>query len=137
MEVIELLRKSSKKVTRQRADIYKVMLKSQSPLTAQEVYKEVKRKYPPVSLDTIYRNLSMLAEQGFISQLRFQTKANSLFEHQHNQHHHHAICITCESAFCIEDCLSQELPKKPTKDKGFQIVSHIFEIYGLCSQCQQ
>ena len=136
MEAIDVLRKNSKRVTPQRTNIYKVMLKSQKPLAAQEVYKEVKKIHPSISLDTVYRNLSMLAEQSFISQLRFQTKGTTLFEYQQNHHHHHAVCITCENVFCIEDCLTKELPKKPKEDKNFQVINHIFEVYGLCSQCQ-
>ena len=136
MKAIDLLRKGAKKITPQRLDIYKTMLKSQNPLTAQEVYQEVKKIHPSISLDTVYRNLSMLSEQGFISQLRFQTKGTSLFEYQDEKHHHHAVCLACENVFCIEKCLTSELLKKPKDDQGFQILNHIFEVYGLCSNCQ-
>ena len=112
------------------------MLKSQNPLTARDVYKEVKKIHSAISLDTVYRNLSMLSEEGLISQLRFQTKGTSLFEYQKNNHHHHAVCVACEGVFCVEDCLTEELTKKPIEDKGFLVTNHIFEVYGFCSECQ-
>ena len=133
---IELIRKNSKKLTPQRLEIFKSLVNSKKPMTAKEIHTKVKRAQPSIGLDTVYRNLIMLTDQGYVSKINLKSKATTLFEYQgENHHHHHAICLECDKVFCIDFCkLLKKLPI-PDDDSGFAIKSHVFEIYGICTNC--
>jgi len=77
----------------------------------------------------------MLTGSGFVSQINLQNKGTARFEFQAGKHHHHAICLTCNATFCIDDCFIPDRLPTPAKDRGFQITSHAFEVYGTCSKC--
>ena len=134
---IELMRKNSKKLTPQRLEIFKSLVNSKKPMTAKEIHTKVKRIQPSIGLDTVYRNLIMLTDQGYVSKINLKSKATTLFEYQGENHqHHHAICLKCDKVFCIDFCkLLKQLPI-PDDDSGFAIKSHVFEIYGICTNCQ-
>ena len=55
------------------------------------VLERVKETYPYISLDTVYRNLSLLTNTGLVNQINLQAKGISLFEFQGEAHHHHAV----------------------------------------------
>ncbi|MCE9598762.1 MAG: transcriptional repressor [Spirochaetia bacterium] len=136
-ECLDSLRQSGQKLTPQRTEVLRVLIHSRNSLTARDVHLRVKKTFPHVSLDTVYRNLLMLTESGYVSQINLQNKAISRFEFQGDDHHHHAVCLTCGATFCIDSCF---IPKKippPREDKDFRIVSHAVEIYGECSKCAQ
>lgn len=134
---VQLFKKNAKKVTPQRLAIFEVLVAAGKPLTAQDLHKKVRKKVPAIALDTVYRNLELLTEQGYASQIRLQSKGTALFEYQGETHHHHAICRECEKIFCIDTCnLTKSLPK-PEADPGFTIEKHVFEVYGICSNCQR
>lgn len=134
-ECMQTLKGRGQKVTPQRREILHVVMESRRALTARDVYSKVRRTFPALSLDTVYRNLMLLTESGLVSQINLQHKGTSRFEFQGKQHHHHAICIQCGASFCIDQCIIPVVIPAPAKDRGFRVLSHVFEVYGLCSNC--
>ena len=134
-EATQKIRDKGHKLTPQRIEIMRVLAQAGAAISAQAVLERVREVYPYVSLDTVYRNLSMLTNTGMVSQINLQIKGTALFEFQGDAHHHHAICLTCGKNFCVDAC---PLPPKmalPAADPDFRIVSHAFEVYGYCSAC--
>ncbi len=136
-EAIQRVRASGHKLTPQRMEILRVLINADASISAQAVQERVKEIYPYISLDTIYRNLSMLTNTGLVNQVNLQGKGISLFEFQGEAHHHHAICLECGTSFCVDACPLPEVIPLPEADKKFRVVSHAFEIYGYCSTCQE
>lgn len=134
-EAVQQIRTSGHKLTPQRMEILRVLVNAGAPISAQAVQMRVKETYPYISLDTIYRNLTMLTNTGMVNQLNLQNKGTALFEFQGEAHHHHAICLECGKSFCVESCPLPKVIPLPEADKGFRVVSHAFEIYGYCSRC--
>lgn len=125
------------KVTPQRLEILRILSEAAEPLTAQEVLRAVQATQPQVSLDTIYRNLALLVEQGLIGQVNLQNRESARYELQSGgHHHHHMVCLGCGRTFCIELCPTALMACRPDEDPKFKVVGHAFEIYGYCSQCQ-
>jgi Fur family transcriptional regulator, zinc uptake regulator len=124
------------KLTPQRIEILRALAAAGRPLAAQEVLTAVRKALPHISLDTIYRNLTMLTQDGLTNQVNLQVKESARFELQGpQQHHHHLVCLGCGRSFCVEACpLPIEIAS--SEDPSFRIVSHAFEIYGYCSECQ-
>lgn len=134
-EAVRQVRESGHKLTPQRMEILRVLINAGASISAQAVLERVKETYPYISLDTVYRNLTMLTNTGLVNQINLQTKAAVLFEFQGEAHHHHAICLHCGRSFCVASCPLPEVIPVPEGDLDFRVVSHAFEIYGYCSKC--
>lgn len=132
---MQSLKARGQKMTPQRREILTVVRASRHALTARDVHNRVKVGFPSLSLDTVYRNLLLLTESGLVAQINLQNKASARFEFQGKSHHHHAICLECGASFCIDKCIIPATIPAPSEDRGFRIVSHAFEVYGVCSKC--
>lgn len=131
-----MLREKGYKITPQRRAVIAALdVCGQFP-TVQQLLESVKKMMPDVSLDTIYRNLTLLTEIGIVHEI-----------HRHNgnvyemvipgHHHHHLICTQCGRTECINICPMSEAYTEEAAKLGFLITGHIFEFYGLCSTCQK
>lgn len=131
------LKKIGQKLTPQRLAILKLLMGSDQPLTAREIYEQVRAEHPKISLDTVYRNLSMLSVSGIAGQVNLQNKEAAQFKYFGKLHHHHAICLSCGKIICLSDCnISGNVPSVGN-DQNFRVISHAFELYGYCSNCQK
>ncbi|MEJ5300237.1 MAG: transcriptional repressor [Thermodesulforhabdaceae bacterium] len=103
--------------------------------TADELYTMIKPRLPRISLATVYRNLEMLASEGFIQKLTLHGSTQKRFDG--NPHFHaHAQCIRCGK---IEDIMMDPRldPKAYVKEAwGFDIQEWTIEFRGLCSECK-
>lgn len=135
-DAVSRLREAGHKLTPQRMEILRVLISAGAPMSALAVMARVKETYPYISLDTIYRNLSMLTTTEMVNQINLQHKGTALFEFQGEGHHHHAVCLECGKSFCVDSCPLPKVVPLPAADLQFQVVSHAFEIYGYCSSCQ-
>ena len=133
LEIIDQVKNKGFKVTPQRRAIIDALLFLEKPPTAKEVLDIVRGKYPEISLDTVYRNLNLLAEIGCLIQINLKNNETSRFEIMKN-HHHHLICLGCGEAVCLDNCILDR-HMGVLREKGYQIVGHAFEIYGYCPDC--
>jgi Fur family zinc uptake transcriptional regulator len=134
---IRRIRDLGYRLTPQRTEILSILIKAGVPLSAQEVHQQIIRQQPAVSLDTVYRNLTTLTEVGLVSQVGLQSRDSARFEYQGENHHHHAICLKCRKSLCIGEISFQPEIEKELKAIGFRPVGHIFEIYGICAECDK
>lgn len=120
------------RVTEQRRSLASLFAESQGYLSPKDVYDFMRRTYPGVSFDTVYRNLRLLSDMSVLEQVYFQEGGLKFKANCHEHHHHHMICLQCERTFSIEFCPMEHMKEKPS---GFQMTSHRFEIYGYCEAC--
>lgn len=126
-------RQSKVRSTKQRQAILQVIRSSKAHLTADDVFQEVKRQQPNISLGTVYRNLELLTQAGTLSKALF-SDGKSRFEFA-GQHHHHLICLNCGSAVDIPVCPVGEELMSFMRASNFQPCHHHFEVYGYCARC--
>ena len=137
--MIERLRENGYKITPQRQEILNAFLNNSSklPLSAEEVYVKVKEKYQNISLDTVYRNLSVLQNLEIINRVNFHDGKSRYELNPGGDHHHHMICLGCGSAEAIDFCPLQQLgDNNIAEEKKFEIREHTFELFGYCSICR-
>src|SRR5579862_1909936 len=123
-EAVSQIRTAGHKLTPQRMEILRVLIAAGAPVTALAVLARIKETYPYISLDTVYRNLSMLTNTGLVNQINLQNTGAVLFEFQGEAHHHHAICLGCGRSFCVDACPLPKVVPLPDADQSFRVVSH-------------
>lgn len=137
MRLDDLVRKMSEhgwRVTDQRKTLAQIFLETQSYLTPREVYERMGRHYAGLSYDTVYRNLRSMAEIGLIEQATLDDVVKFKLHCAEHHHHHHLICVKCEKTFSFVFCPLDHAPPMPDQ---FTALSHKFEVYGLCKDCNQ
>lgn len=104
--------------------------------TAETLYEVLKPDYPELSLGTVYRNLSVLKEEGLIIGVgtvdgheRFDARTDL---------HAHLICSRCGKTSDLElsSNFIAELLALPN-DCGFSASSARLNFSGLCNACSQ
>lgn len=125
------------KYSRQREAVKACLLNRKDHPTADLVYEEVRRKYPQISLGTVYRNLSLLVELGEAVKIA----CNDGVDHFDGctAPHLHFHCEACNALLDME--LKEEViePLKQAASDVFdgevQNCSVLF--HGLCPACRQ
>ena len=134
--ILEKLRQKGYKITPQRRAVLDAFQAFETFPTAQQLLTAVRKTHPDVSLDTIYRNLSLLTELGAVHEIR--RSSGNVYELATGGHqHHHLVCTKCGKTECIDMCPISDAYTKEAEKKGFLITGHIFEFYGLCSDCRK
>lgn len=123
------------KFSRQREEIKKYLSTRKDHPTADKVYMAIRQELPNISLGTVYRNLTMLADSGEILRLRLGDGVDH-FDYDTSPHHHF-ICSECGA---VSDLDMENIDFiKDTAQEGFdgEIHGYIAYFYGLCADCGQ
>ena len=117
-----------RRLTKQRQLIYDITMTMYHP-NAEEVFKKVHEKYPEIGRATVYRNLTVLVEQGLLTKLVIT--GESIRYDINIKHHNHFVCTKCGK---IIDLPEVEIVKVPDNlDVEYQSVT----FYGVCPECKQ
>ncbi len=78
---------SGLRMTRQRQEVYRILVEQRNHPTANEVYAKTKHRLPNISLATVYNCLEALVQHGIIRQVNFERESSrycpNLTEHGH------------------------------------------------------
>ena len=101
--------------------------------TATWLYDELRKEFPTVSLGNVYRNLSILVEQGYVNKLDF----GSTFDRYElaDAQHAHFICRSCGRIFDLPMPDLGHYSSSTSDGDGHQIHSARVEFFGLCHEC--
>ncbi|HMM23165.1 MAG TPA: Fur family transcriptional regulator [Selenomonadales bacterium] len=135
-DIIAKLREKGCKITPQRRVIIQSLLNFNKFPTALELCNDIRQTNPEIGLDTIYRNLNLLAGLGIVNQINLPGKDVKVFELTLQGHHHHLVCLNCGEANCLDYCPVNEKELQKAAGSEFQIVGHALELYGYCRKCR-
>jgi Fur family peroxide stress response transcriptional regulator len=123
------------KSTHQRREVYRELARTREHPDTDTVYRRVRKRIPTISLDTVYRTLRLLEDQGIIS--RYGSLGERTRFDANVAPHHHFVCIRCG---LVEDFHSEALdhwhPPAAVRAIGAVRSVHV-ELRGLCKICQQ
>ncbi|HZF39057.1 MAG TPA: transcriptional repressor [Blastocatellia bacterium] len=123
--------------TKQRQAIFEAIERHGGHLTADEIYRLVKRRFPRLSLGTVYRNLRLLVAQADLRELDFGVRG-AYFETTKDSHYH-LICRVCGSIADADIPVERPLQSVVGQARnlgGFHIEEHRLDFIGVCAACQ-
>jgi len=136
---IDVLRRNGYKITPQREEILRAFAggAGKAPLSAEQIHREVVKKHPNVSLDTVYRNVNILHDLEILCRIHLRD-GKSRYQLSRGGHHHHLVCLNCGRSDVIEFCPLRSADQQMiAREKNFQVIRHSFEIFGYCEACRR
>lgn len=130
---MQMCRQSGVRVTHQRCEIFREVARTEDHPDVETIYRRVRKRMPTVSLDTVYRTLSLLEAHGLVSRLelfsgrqRFDANADA---------HHHFICTECGLVRDLADDAVGEIPLPRQVRSCGDVRSVHMQVRGVCSDC--
>jgi Fur family peroxide stress response transcriptional regulator len=130
---IEALRNKGYKATPQRIAICRIVLNSRAHPSAQQVYDEVKKIYPTVSLATVYKTLEVLRDLDLVQQINF-TNGQARFD-SYMRPHINLICVKCGAITDVYEVTVEEITRKVAEATKFKPTGQRMDVYGICQEC--
>ena len=121
--------------SKQRERILYLLRSTTTHPTADWLYDNLKKEFPNLSLGTIYRNLTILIEQGLVRKIRFGSTFDR-FEANITPHYH-LICEQCGKMQDFDMPVDMELNDKASQFTDFKVQRHKLEFYGICKSCSE
>lgn len=121
--------------SRQREVIKEFLMTRKDHPTADTVYRNVRQQNPNISLGTVYRNLTLLADIGEIIRLRVGDGVDH-FDGDTSPHYHF-ICTDCGGISDLKMDRMENITE--TAGDGFDghIAGHVTYFYGTCRRCMR
>ena len=121
--------------TPQRDMILAVFLSTEKHVSAEDLYKLVRKKDSSIGYTTVYRAMKLLSESGLCGETEFGDGVLR-FEHKFgHEHHDHLICIKCGKFTEVADTGLEKIKENMVKRHGFKSLKHKLEVFGICKRC--
>ena len=112
-------------MTKYERAIYQLVTQSTRHMTADQVFSELKRTYPTISLATIYNNLNKLCAAGLVrSPDRYDRVAR----------HDHVVCRRCGA---LTDVCFEDMTDSLRRQLGEDFLFYDLKVYYLCPDCRR
>ena len=133
-EIEKHLSSQGYKLTKNRRILLQGLLELAEWATAQELFEYVAARNKKVNFSTIYRNLDMLTEIGFLCRVDRNNDIHYYALNHEEGHHHHLICKSCSKVLPLDFCPLSNLG--PLDLQNFSDIQCNFAVYGYCQDCQ-
>lgn len=121
------------KLTPQRLAILNYMDGNKSHPSADTIYNAVSKKFPTMSVATVYNTLEALKNKGALRELTIES-GKKRYDPDCSPHHH-LICIKCKDIIDIFKKFKLDLSDGMAN--GFEIKGNHIEFYGICPKCSK
>lgn len=123
------------KYSRQRESIMECLKARWDHPTADMIYMAVREIYPKISLGTVYRNLSLLVEQG---EIRHLSCGEGLERYDARlEPHYHFRCTECGGVSDLSLAPMAHIDVLAGTDFDGDIEGHNTFFYGVCGNCKK
>jgi len=133
-ELQKLLAEKKLKKTSQRALIWDALLDSKGHPSVEEIRDGLLKGGHRIGLATVYRNLKMLLESGYIRQSKLEglTRYEPVIK---QPNHLHFICNSCRSTIEFPSRRIENLIRQVTGEYDFAERYSRYAIFGICKAC--
>jgi len=103
---------------------------------AQDIHSRMRSENQDApGLTTVYRSLELLVAQGLVQAVELGDGEKRYELIKPGEHHHHLICSHCKESVHLDQCLVEDIDSMIKSKYGFEVNSHILEIFGTCKRC--
>lgn len=122
------------KLTPQRIAILKFLEGNTNHPTAEDIYTEIKKKYPTVSFATVYNTVQALRDRGELLEITIDPERKHFDPNP--SAHHHIMCTGCGKIGDVffDYSMSLDLPEEVTLE--FAVTGNHIDFYGICTGCR-
>jgi Fur family peroxide stress response transcriptional regulator len=121
------------KLTPQRLAILEYLDGNKTHPSAENIYEEIRKKFPMMSFATVYKTLDALKQRGKVLELTIDPERRRY--DLNTRPHHHLICIDCKKIVDIHADFRVDVPDEDTE--AFEVIDNHIEFYGICPKCKQ
>lgn len=121
------------KYSRQREAIKEYLSQTKEHPTADIIYMNIKKRFPNISLGTVYRNLNLLVETGEI--IKVDGMDGSDHFDMNTNPHYHFVCNDCGSIHDLEMKSIDYINDIANEGFSGKVEGHVTYFYGICGQC--
>ena len=128
------LRDAGLRLTHQRLEVVREIASTDEHPDVEAIYRGVSTRLPTISLDTVYRTLAVLTEQGLVSRVN-ATVGPARYD-ANIERHHHFVCTRCGSVRDVADPALDAI-RAPEQTATLGVVEAV-EVYlkGVCTSCR-
>lgn len=131
MDYLEILRQYNLKATPQRLEIVDILQKY-GHINIDDLYKTLQKKFPSLSLATIYKNINKMCEKSFLSEVKIPNK-KSVYELSKKEHSH-VVCSKCNTIIDINLDTSNIL-NQASSLTNYDLKQSSIILNGICPRC--
>jgi len=132
-DLVISLREDGYRITPQRIAIVDYLLKTEDHPSSEHIHKTIKKRYPLVSLSTVYKTLDLLKEKKLVNEI--EVEGETRFD-AHTDEHINLVCMNCGKIEDIDEESLKIIQSKAAKKSKYLIVKSSFEFFGYCSNCK-
>ena len=132
-DVLKHLREKGVRITETRKAVIDFIIQSHDHPSADMIYQALLPAFPNMSLATVYNNLKVLIDEGFVSELKVRNDTTTYYDFMGHQH----LNVICEKCGRIAD-MDLDLPdvqQEAADQTGYQITKSQMVVYGICPDC--
>lgn len=131
MDYIAILQTHNLKVTPQRLEIVDI-LNSKGHINIDDLYKLLQNRFPTLSLATIYKNIRVMSDKLFLSEVKIPNQKN-VYELRKKEHSH-VVCSKCNAILDI-DLDTSNIVNQAHNMTDYNLDKISIVLNGICPQC--
>jgi Fur family ferric uptake transcriptional regulator len=135
MSCSKILQEKGYRLTPQRMMVLDALHSIDQHISAEEIYGQVRAKYPYANISTIYRTLELLKELGLVTEIDLDD-GRIRYHLTEKGHHHHLICSKCGDVIDLPEHILLPLKEILLNDYKFEADLKHLAIFGLCKSCR-
>lgn len=124
------------RLTPQRLMILSAIEKSENHISTDEIFAQVRARYPHVNISTVYRNLELLKNLGLVTETDMGGGRVRYHSSDKGQHHH-LVCQECGSVIELDKAVLSPLKNRLRRDYQFEADLKHLAILGRCQRCSR
>ena len=129
-EVLNILREDDKRITKAKVEIIEFFLENKNFITVNELRE---RLIHGADMSTIYRNLEVFCDIGFLEKMEKNDKRWYRLKEENTKNRMYIICDDCGKRRVLEKSPAVIVDNNV---EGYEITGYKFEFKGLCNDCK-
>jgi len=119
----------------ERLNVIDAFLDTEDHVTLEDMMRLLRGRGHDYEPDFVRQCMNRWVKHGFAQKETFEGQPPR-YEHRHlGKHHDHLICTKCGKIVEFGNDELERLQIKIAAERGFHMLQHKMEIYGLCSEC--